>query len=338
MKPRYEIHSLGMPEIVEPAGVAHAEQRDRAARALFAATEMVNPNKFETGNSAGPCRRRSTRSMPTATRRVSWRRCGDWRRSHPRVCAAPAADLTNWRPGEAAGAPGLRDAWGTNLQRRAAWGAGFYMVRSAGPDKRFDTGDDLIGYLRTISRQVIGRVEPTGSVIDLRIEHDRGPFNGLAEIAGSVRRCSGAAVPGRHRCGSRDLEREDAHGAIRTRAGQFSSPAFRRAIMKCRSLRPGFTIELAQSSRSSSATARCWRRLSTLGRRWSEVDRRRWTSRFGGGIGSAPRWRRGRWHGLWRQPAACARLRAPMAAVRRTGADVMNTAGTQLAAGVWRQS
>src|SRR4029078_6959912 len=39
MKPRYEIHSIGMPEIVEPVEDSKLEQRDRAARALFAATE-----------------------------------------------------------------------------------------------------------------------------------------------------------------------------------------------------------------------------------------------------------------------------------------------------------
>src|SRR5215470_10125574 len=48
MKPRYEIHSIGMPEVVEPAEKSQAEQHDRAARALFSATEIVNDNKFET--------------------------------------------------------------------------------------------------------------------------------------------------------------------------------------------------------------------------------------------------------------------------------------------------
>ena len=48
MKPRYEIHSIGMPDIVEPAEKSQADQRDRAARALFSATEIVAPNKFET--------------------------------------------------------------------------------------------------------------------------------------------------------------------------------------------------------------------------------------------------------------------------------------------------
>jgi hypothetical protein len=41
MKPRYEIHSIGMPEIVGPLEESRAGQRDRAARALFSATEMV---------------------------------------------------------------------------------------------------------------------------------------------------------------------------------------------------------------------------------------------------------------------------------------------------------
>src|SRR5208282_5542706 len=48
MKPRYEIHSIGMPEIVESTEESKLEQRERGARALFSATEMVNTNKFET--------------------------------------------------------------------------------------------------------------------------------------------------------------------------------------------------------------------------------------------------------------------------------------------------
>jgi len=48
LKPRYEIHSIGMSDIVEPVEQSRAAQRDRAARALFAATEVVNANGFET--------------------------------------------------------------------------------------------------------------------------------------------------------------------------------------------------------------------------------------------------------------------------------------------------
>ncbi len=39
---------FGMPDIVVPVEQTKTLQRDRAARALFAATEMVNVNKFET--------------------------------------------------------------------------------------------------------------------------------------------------------------------------------------------------------------------------------------------------------------------------------------------------
>src|SRR3954462_7364186 len=48
MKPRYEIHSIGMEQIVEPADKPVAEQRDRAARALFSATEVVRPQNLQT--------------------------------------------------------------------------------------------------------------------------------------------------------------------------------------------------------------------------------------------------------------------------------------------------
>ncbi len=47
MKPRYEIHALGMPGIVEPVPESQREQQDRAAQALFAATEMASPEKFD---------------------------------------------------------------------------------------------------------------------------------------------------------------------------------------------------------------------------------------------------------------------------------------------------
>ena len=35
MKPRYEIHSIGMTDVVEPTRQWRAEQQDRAARFVF---------------------------------------------------------------------------------------------------------------------------------------------------------------------------------------------------------------------------------------------------------------------------------------------------------------
>ena len=90
-----------------------------------------------------------------------------------------------------------RDAWGTELRSEAVgWYTGngrYYRIRSAGPDQQFDTADDLAVYIEVHSGNVSRR--PSAGTIDLKIEHDRGPFNGRAEVAGSVVDASGAVIP-----------------------------------------------------------------------------------------------------------------------------------------------
>src|SRR6202023_1602488 len=71
-----------------------------------------------------------------------------------------------------------------------------YRVRSAGADKQFDTPDDLAGYLEVRSRKIVGQRSSGASKIDLNIEHDRGPYNGLAEMTGSVLDRQGGALEG----------------------------------------------------------------------------------------------------------------------------------------------
>jgi hypothetical protein len=192
IKPRYEIHSIGMPEVVETAGAA---RRDRAARALFAATEMVNANLFdrEFGRTVPQTRypeyaNRYRTQFHTHLERVAER--------FNHACAKYGdADFTKVATRLAAGGGReMRDAWGTNL-RFERLGA-MYMVRSAGPDKRFGTGDDLLGYLRESTQRVSGPVNPSGSRITLWVDRDQGPLNGFAQIAGWARDLTGAAVPG----------------------------------------------------------------------------------------------------------------------------------------------
>jgi uncharacterized protein YfaS (alpha-2-macroglobulin family) len=178
MKPRYEIHSIGMPEIVEPVAQAQVDQRDRAARALFSATEIVSSNKFETevGRSVNQAK------QPEFFGRYRARLVST-------VLKVPAGDLTK------ASGPKVRDAWDTDLRvEHVAWNPHYYLVRSAGPDKQFGTGDDLGIYVEVRTRKVVDR--PSSGVLGLDIQHDRGPFNGLAEIVGSVVDQSGAAIPG----------------------------------------------------------------------------------------------------------------------------------------------
>jgi hypothetical protein len=192
MKPRYEIHSIGMPEVVETAGIA---RRDLAARALFSATEMVNPNRFdrEFGRAVAQMRYAEYASRYRVQFETQVERVAE--RFNRAIAQHGEKDLTKIAAQlEAAGAPELRDSWGTNFDFESvgAW----YVVRSAGPDKRFASADDLVAYLGVSTRRASGPVNPAGSEISFWVEHDRGPYNGLAQIAGLVRDLSGAAVPG----------------------------------------------------------------------------------------------------------------------------------------------
>ncbi|MBZ5522723.1 MAG: carboxypeptidase regulatory-like domain-containing protein [Acidobacteriia bacterium] len=195
LKPRYEIHSIGMPEIVEPVEKTQADQRDQAARALFSATEMVNNNRFET---------EFGRTVPTAkfneyAGRYQQGFLGQARKLAESLSLSQAHhgernmdDLTR----AAARVAPVRDAWGSPLQVEAVrWAPKrYYLVRSAGPDKQFDTGDDLATYLEVNYRKIVGRPSAGASTMTVNIEHDRGPFNGRAEITGTAMDQAGGAL------------------------------------------------------------------------------------------------------------------------------------------------
>ncbi len=190
MKPRYEIHSIGMPEVVETAARGQEGQRDLAARALFAATEMVHNNRFD--QEAG--RQRPMGKMwqyhAQYQQRFSEQVSGMYE-ALGRVYRQSGGDLTK------ATGPEFRDAWENKLRiEKINWTPGqIYMIRSAGPDQQMFTGDDLMAYVEAKTRKVMGPPAPGGVKFDVEIEHDRGPMNGLAAIAGSVTDFAGAGVP-----------------------------------------------------------------------------------------------------------------------------------------------
>jgi uncharacterized protein YfaS (alpha-2-macroglobulin family) len=230
MKPRYEIHSIGMPEIVEPVEESKVEQRDRAARALFSATEMVNTNRFETeyGRAVPMTKYPEYASRYQARFLAQVRRLAeDLSRAYERD--SEKGDLTKVfarMKVKNDGDPDLRDAWGNDLRvEHVRWyrDKTHYLLRSAGADRQFDTGDDLAAYLEVSTRSIIGGPNSpkfSGS-IDLNIEHDRGPFNGLGEITGTVTDLTGAVIP----AATVDV-RETSSGKTRTAktnaTGQFS--------------------------------------------------------------------------------------------------------------------
>ena len=200
MKPRYEIHSIGMPEIVEPVEKSQVDQRDRAARALFSATEIVSPTTFET---------RFGEDIPM-TKYAEYR--NRYQARFQKQASEIAKKLTQaYSENPKAGDPPrvfaklaqteseeFRDSWGTPLTLEpVTWDVKktYYLLRSAGPDRHPNTGDDLQTFL-LFQRKWIPGVIPGATAIKVNIEHDRGPFSGRAEIAGTVTDPSGAIVSG----------------------------------------------------------------------------------------------------------------------------------------------
>src|SRR5215813_5811597 len=196
MKPRYEIHSIGMPEIVEPAEKAQVEQQDRAARALFSATELVTSNKFETefGRTV-PATKYAEYANRYQTRFLAQVRQISENLSRAYAQGPDTGDLTK----VIERMPPVRDAWGTNLRvEPLPWGPAktYYLVSCAGPDKQFQTGDDTGAYLEFHRRKVVTQPSSGANSVEVKIEHDRGAFNGRSEIQGTVVDQSGGALEG----------------------------------------------------------------------------------------------------------------------------------------------
>ena len=226
MKPRYEIHSIGMPGIVEPATESKAEQHDRAARALFSATEMARTNKFEADFG---------KDLPmNKYREYAQRYQARLQKQASRLADALSRAYKENRPGTdpirtyakiaQGGGEEFRDAWGTKLVLEPVpWDSTKtrYAVRSAGPDRQLNTFDDLQASLLVRRKKIAGLASSAPTPMNVNIEHDRGAMNGLAEIVGAISDPSGAVV-----AGAKVEVRALASGKVRTArtnaSGQFT--------------------------------------------------------------------------------------------------------------------
>jgi uncharacterized protein YfaS (alpha-2-macroglobulin family) len=226
MKPRYEIHSIGMSDIVEPMDESQLEQKNRAARALFSATELVSSNHFETefGRTVPMTKYDEYAARYQARFQTQVHQLAEsLNRAYQQDPEKGGLAKVFARVAQAGGTD-LRDPWGTELRvEPVGWARKkLYVVRSAGADRRFNTADDMAAYLEVHTRNIASSSE--SGTIALTIEHDRGPFNGLAEIAGTVTDSTGAVVTT-----ATVTARETATGKIRTTstnaAGQFSLAA-----------------------------------------------------------------------------------------------------------------
>ena len=192
MKPRYEIHSISLPETISSTSPADDGQRDRTARALFSATEMTGVNNavLEFGRDVSPIKfsQYYGRYQKRLTTQVSQlavvlKRADEEGRD---VCSQAGATA---RFAEAK----LVDPWGNPIRadQRASY-ARSLQVRSAGPDGKFFTGDDIGLAVDDPWCPLPGAYSNT---IEIDFEHGSGPLNGLADIVGSVRDQVGGVIP-----------------------------------------------------------------------------------------------------------------------------------------------
>ena len=224
MKPRYEIHSIGMAEIVERVEESKTEQRNRAARALFSATELVGANTFQTefGRTvpmekyqeyAGRYQVHFLDQVHELAERLSLAyrdnsEKGDLTRVFARISKTSGAELL--------------DSWGTQFRLEPVqWypDKAHYIVRSAGADHRFDTPDDMAAAVEVRRGTVLGH--PGSDTLTLNIEHDRGPFNGLAEIVGTITDPTHAVISGAN-VAIREVSTGKKRTGLTDAAGQFT--------------------------------------------------------------------------------------------------------------------
>jgi len=200
MKPRYEIHSIALSELVEPTERSQAERHDRAARALFAATEVVGHDNFET---------KAGKDLPMTKFAQYWQRYQSHFQAQAIAVAKAMSNAYIKNPKE--GSPTelfrklarpeqaeFRDSWGNQLHLEPTrWydSSKYYVLRSAGPDQKLNTSDDLQAFLFFERKWIAGAHTPSASTMGINIEHDRGPFNGKAEIVGTVVDPTGAVIP-----------------------------------------------------------------------------------------------------------------------------------------------
>lgn len=199
MKPRYEIHSIAMPDILEPSHTSDISQRNRAARALFSAVEIAHLDDFDTelGKDLPMAkfpeyRRRYQARLELRVNELAKKFTQTYRNNQkPPELTQIIAQMAQSR------GPESRDAWGTNLAFESLpWASPktYYVVRSAGPDRQFNTSDDLQAVLQFRQKWTAGSPGAPRSKIAVAIENDRGPLNGLAETVGTIMDPVGAVV------------------------------------------------------------------------------------------------------------------------------------------------
>jgi A-macroglobulin TED domain/Alpha-2-macroglobulin family/Carboxypeptidase regulatory-like domain/MG2 domain/A-macroglobulin receptor binding domain/Alpha-2-macroglobulin bait region domain len=242
MKPRYEIHSLSMDDVVDSED--QPESRNLAARALFSATEMTKQVEVdvEFGRSLPQDRFEEYRQRYQAAFEAQMRQIAAKLSMQVGEKSTGAEIEKAFAALDNGATP--RDSWNTPLRiepvRWARASAKTYRVRSAGPDRRFDTADDLTMFIEARTGAVVNELGQQG-VLGVRIEHDRGPVNDRADIVGTVLDPTGAIVPGAavtlHR-----ISTGETRNASSNKEGVFTFSGLAAGRYRIRVAAPGFMI------------------------------------------------------------------------------------------------
>jgi hypothetical protein len=249
MKPRYEIHSVALPEAISSSEPSESDQRDLAAQALFSAAQVVlsniQPQQFGPAlpqNKYQPyADRYRTRLQARIEQIVKVQAQGPPRTSD--ICDRETLS-------ERLRTEDLRDAWGDPLRiEPPPPGSRRFLVRSAGPDGLFYTPDDLTQFhedrfCREPDFADIG-------LIGLEIERHDQRLSGtdVAGIRGIVRDPSGAVVA-RASITLRNLATNTLSRLTGDEAGRFTFLGLNPGDYEIRVTVPGFKISIRRFSLS----------------------------------------------------------------------------------------
>jgi Alpha-2-macroglobulin family/Carboxypeptidase regulatory-like domain/MG2 domain/Alpha-2-macroglobulin bait region domain/Macroglobulin domain MG3 len=244
MKPRFEIHSLSMDDVVGPCCDEKSEVRDRDAHALFAAMEMTNPNKLETEfgrtlpqSKVGEFVDRYRQAFLDRVRKITAKLSTDSGNLRNGDLVKIFEELGRTSPFA------LEDAWGTRLRvEPTPWSRGttkYYTVRSAGADRDFNTGDDMEATIEARTGALLGGANR--STVSVKIEHNRGALNGRAEITGTVIDVTGAVIAGSI-VTLNSLSTKDHRTAIAGKKGEFTFGGLAPGTYRVQITSPGFQV------------------------------------------------------------------------------------------------
>ncbi|HVW12162.1 MAG TPA: MG2 domain-containing protein [Bryobacteraceae bacterium] len=216
MKPRYEIHSIGLPDVILTHAPGEWEQQNRAAMVLLAAVaEPVGSAPLEFGRDvlhakADEYQERYRTQLSAALDRAT-DGLGNGGVAEADACTVDAAASLLTRTG-------VRDPWGNAMRvELVSWYPRKLNARSAGPDGKFNDNDDIPVPLNTFWCSPAGYTNSIG----IRVLRQQGNKDGFADVLGTVVDSEGAAVAGAK---IRLIERANnrIHSLSADRAGRFS--------------------------------------------------------------------------------------------------------------------